>query len=62
MEGDGLQTRTLKVEHLGWAWGGKGNVVGHGGNYSGSPGVRVMHKAIGYQSIRGLVKTCHTLW
>ena len=29
--GDGLWTRALKVKHLGWAWGCKGNVVSHGG-------------------------------
>ncbi len=30
-EGGGLQTGALKVDHLGWAWGCKGNMVGHGG-------------------------------
>jgi len=30
-EGGGLQTRALKMDCLGWAWGCKGNVVGHGG-------------------------------
>ena len=50
--GNGLQTRALKMEHLGWAWGCKGNVVGCGGNYGGSPSVCVVRKAIGNQGIR----------
>jgi len=39
------------MEHLDWAWGCKGNVVGHGGNSGGSPGVHVVHEAIGNQGI-----------
>jgi len=45
--GDGLQTRALKMEHLGWAWGCKGNVVGCGGNCGGSTGVCILREAVG---------------
>ncbi len=49
--GNGLQTGDLKVKHLGWAWGCKGNVVSHGRDCGGSSGVCIACEAVGYQCI-----------
>jgi len=46
-KGNGLQAGALKVDHLGWAWGCKGDVVDHGG----SLGVCIACKAISDQGI-----------
>jgi len=50
-EGDGLWARALEVECLGWARGCKGNVISHGRNDGGGSGIRIAHKAVGYQCI-----------